>query len=63
VGEESERQQIAKTIAWVEEVGRPMRTEVEGLKRAFWWAAGGIFWAGIIVGGLSPYVLKKLGLG
>jgi hypothetical protein len=55
--------QIARTIAWVEEVGRPMRQEVEGLKRAIWWAAGSAMGAGLILGLFAPTILKKLGFG
>lgn len=53
---------IARTVAWVEEVGRPMKTEMEGLKRALWWASGLAMGAGVILGLLGPYLLKKLGL-
>ncbi len=55
--------QLSRTVAWVEEVGRPMKTEVEGLKRALWWAAGSAMGAGLILGLIGPYILKKLGLG
>jgi len=53
---------LTRALAWIEHVGNPLRKEVDGLKRAFWWAAGAIGGAGIILGWLSPYLLKKLGL-
>ena len=49
--------------AWIKLVGNPMRQEVEGLKRAFWWAGGALLGSGMVFGWLSPYILKKLGLG
>ncbi len=49
--------------AWIKLVGNPMRREVEGLKRALWWASGIAMGAGVVLGWLSPYILKKLGLG
>ena len=48
--------------AWIALVGKPMRQEVEGLKRALWWASGMAMGAGVILGLLGPYILKKLGL-
>lgn len=56
-------EKIDRTVAWVEEIGRPMKAEVEGLKRAFWWAGGAFIGAGVILGLIGPYILKKLGLG
>lgn len=60
----------ARAMAWIDDVGRPMRQDVEGLKRAFWWAAGTCGGAGVVLGvvgaiatQMAPYVLKKLGLG
>jgi len=47
---------------WIKYVGEPMRKDVDGLKRAFWWAAGGCGGAGVVLGMLMPYVMKKLGL-
>lgn len=49
--------------AWVRWVGIPMQRTVEGLQRAFWWAAGSAMGAGVVMGLLAPYLLKKLGLG
>jgi hypothetical protein len=49
--------------AWIILVGNPMRREVEGLKRAMWWAAGSAMGAGVVLGLVAPYILKKLGLG
>lgn len=43
-------------------VGEPMRTDVEGLKRAVWWAAGSAMGAGLALGLFAPYILRKLGL-
>lgn len=48
--------------AWVKLVGDPMRADVEGLKRAFWWGCGGCGGAGLILGLLAPFILRKLGL-
>lgn len=61
-GAADDKQLLARTIAWVEEVGRPMKGEVEGLKRAVWWVSGLAMGAGVILGLIGPYVLKKLGL-
>ncbi len=48
---------------WIKYIGDPMRRDVEGLKRSFWWAAGGTGGVGVVLGLLAPYILKKLGLG
>ncbi len=47
---------------WIELIGKPMQAKVDGLQRAMWWATGGAMWAGVILGLIAPYVLKKLGL-
>lgn len=53
---------LAEVVGWVREVGRPMKADVDALKRAFWWAAGSAMGAGVVLGLLAPYVLRKLGL-
>lgn len=49
-------------VAWIRYVGIPAAAAVEALKRSFWIASGGIFGAGLILGLLMPFILKKLGL-
>ena len=53
---------LTQVRSWVKYVGEPMRREVDGLKRSFWWAAGGFGGAGITMGLFLPYIMKKLGL-
>lgn len=49
--------------AWIKLVGNPMRQEVEGIKRALWWASGSAMGAGIVLGLFAPTIMKKLGFG
>lgn len=52
----------ARALMWIEYIGAPMKTEMEGIKRAFWWGYGGCIGAGVVLGLLAPFILKKLGL-
>lgn len=47
---------------WIELIGKPMAAKVDGLQRAFTWAVGAAVGAGVVLGLLAPYLLKKLGL-
>ncbi len=47
---------------WIENIGKPMAKDVEGLKRALWTIGGGGFGAGTILGLVLPFLLKKWGL-
>lgn len=53
---------LTRALSWIEHVGKPMKEDVEGLKRAVWWAFGGGWAVGIFLGAIGPYLLKKLGL-
>lgn len=47
---------------WIEYVGKPMEKEVEALKRAIWTMGAGGVGAGLILGLIMPFILKKVGL-
>lgn len=53
---------LTRALTWIDEVGKPMRAEVEGLKRAMWWLVGAGGAVGLILGALGPFLLKKWGL-
>lgn len=53
---------LTRALSWIENVGIPMRAEVEGLKRAVWFVGGGGTLLGLVLGALGPFILKKLGL-
>lgn len=53
---------LTRALSWIEDVGKPMRAEVEGLKRAMFWGMGAAVTAGVFLGIMGPYLLKKLGL-
>ena len=53
---------LTRALSWIEDVGKPMKIEVEGLKRATVWGMASAVTAGVFLGVLGPYLLKKLGL-
>lgn len=54
---------LTQALTWIEHVGKPMRADVEGIKRSIWWASGGCMGMGMILGLFMPTILKKLGFG
>lgn len=49
-------------VQWIELVGKPAVEKIDGLQRAFTWAVGAAVGAGVVLGLLAPYILRKLGL-
>lgn len=48
---------------WIENIGKPMAKDVEGLKRTVWIMFGGGTGVGAILGMIVPALLKKMGVG